>query len=143
MNIVGGWGRVLCGLVLVCLLMPTGTAAAEDRAAMAEVSELWTGSLYSSTYRAGICFAADGRVRGVLHLRLADGQTSVYHFYGHSHNGRIEVSHSSGHVFKGHLPSQDAVEGQVRLKNGMKIRMEGKRIRNARLAAPNCAPLPE
>ncbi|MBQ3059572.1 MAG: hypothetical protein IJD16_04575 [Desulfovibrio sp.] len=138
----GDWSRVLYGLWLVCLL-PVSMAAADDRTTVTEVSELWTGSLYTSNYRAGVCFAADGRVRGVLHLRLADGKTSVYHFYGHSHNGQIEVSHSSGHVFKGYLASQDAVEGQVRLKNGMKVRMEGKRIHDARLAAPNCAPLPE
>ena len=116
-----------------------GQVSIEDR----EITELWTGSLYSSTYRAGLCVAPNGDVRGVLHLKLANGEVSVYHFYGEMRQGRIEVSHSSGHVFKGHLPTEDAVEGTVRLKNGMRIRMEGKRSHNVRLAPSNCAPLPQ
>ncbi|MDO5484441.1 MAG: hypothetical protein Q4F27_05985 [Desulfovibrionaceae bacterium] len=144
----GTFRAVVAVLLLGGLLTPLDTVAvASDKDAVspqpAEVSELWTGSLYSSSYRAGVCFAADGKVRGVLHLRLSGGKVDVYHFYGHSRDGQIEVRHSSGHVFKGRLASSDAVEGMVRLKNGMKIRMEGKRTHNAPLAPANCAPLAE
>lgn len=106
-----------------------------------ELKEIWSGSLYSSTYRAGLCIAADGKVRGVLHLRLSDGKIDEYHFYGHIKDDRIEVSHSSGHVFKGRLMARDVVEGDVSLKNGMTVHLKGKRSHDVRLAPTNCAPL--
>ncbi len=108
-----------------------------------EVRELWTGSLYSSTYRVGVCFSAQGKVRGVVHLRLYNGKVDVYHIDGTVQNNEIEAHHSSGHKFKGRLVSADAVEGVISLKNGMNVRLEGKRTHDAPLDPEDCAPLPQ
>lgn len=107
-----------------------------------EVRELWTGSLYSSTYRVGLCFSAQGKVRGVVHLRLYNGKVDVYHIDGTVQNNDIEAHHSSGHKFKGRLASADTVEGVISLKNGMNIKLEGKRAHDVQLAPEDCAPLP-
>ncbi len=112
-------------------------------AAPVEVRELWTGSLYTSSFRAGMCFSAQGKVRGVLHLRLANGQVDVYHLNGRVKDNVIEASHSSGHIFRGRLSGPDSVEGTINLKNGMKIKIKGKRIQDVPLAPEDCAPLPE
>ena len=108
-----------------------------------EVRELWTGSLYSSTYRVGVCVSAQGAVRGVVHLRLYNGKVDVYHIDGTVRNNDIEAHHSSGHSFKGRLASAEKVEGVISLKNGMNVRLEGKRIHDAPLAPEDCAPLPQ
>ena len=108
-----------------------------------EVRELWTGSLYSSTYRVGVCVSPQGTVRGVVHLRLYNGKVDVYHIDGTVRNNDIEAHHSSGHSFKGRLASADKVEGVISLKNGMNVRLEGKRIHDAPLAPEDCAPLPQ
>lgn len=108
-----------------------------------EVRELWTGSLYSSTYRVGVCVSAQGTVRGVVHLRLYNGKVDVYHIDGTVRNNDIEAHHSSGHSFKGRLASADRVEGVISLKNGMNVRLEGKRTHDAQLAPEDCAPLPQ
>lgn len=124
-------------------------AAAEEKdvpppaEAPVEVRELWTGSLYTSSFRVGMCVSAQGAVRGVLHLRLANGQVDVYHFTGTVKDNAIEASHSSGHTFRGRLSAPDKVEGTINLKNGMKIKLEGKRIQDVPLAPEDCAPLPE
>ena len=107
-----------------------------------EVRELWTGSLYSSTYRVGLCFSAQGKVRGVVQLRLYNGKVDVYHIDGTVQNNDIEAHHSSGHKFKGRLASADTVEGVISLKNGMNIKLEGKRAHDVQLAPEDCAPLP-
>ena len=108
-----------------------------------EVRELWTGSLYSSTYRVGVCFSAQGKVRGVVELRLYNGKVDVYHIDGTVQNNDIEAHHSSGHKFKGRLASADTVEGVISLKNGMNVRLEGKRAHDVVLAPEDCAPLPQ
>ncbi|WP_291302407.1 hypothetical protein [Desulfovibrio sp. MES5] len=117
--------------------------SAEPSGGPVEVRELWTGSLYSSTYRVGVCFSADGNVRGVLYLRLYNGHVDVYHIVGSVQNNEVRARHSSGHTFKGRLVSNDKVEGTITLKNGMKVQLEGKRILDVPLAPENCAPLPE
>ena len=108
-----------------------------------EVRELWTGSLYSSTYRVGVCISAQGTVRGVVQLRLYNGKVDVYHIDGTVLNNDIEAHHSSGHKFKGRLVSADSVEGVISLKNGMNVRLEGKRAHGVELAPEDCAPLPQ
>ena len=107
-----------------------------------EVRELWTGALYTSTYRVGICFSALGDLRGVVHLKLRTGEVDVYHIIGEVNNNEIRARHSSGHTFEGRLVSADAVEGIISLKSGMRVRLEGRREHNARLAEEDCAPLP-
>ena len=108
-----------------------------------EVRELWTGSLYSSTYRVGVCFSAQGKVRGVVQLRLYNGKVDVYHIDGTVQNNDVEAHHSSGHKFKGRLVSAETVEGVISLKNGMNVRLEGKRAHDVELAPEDCAPLPQ
>lgn len=121
----------------------TATPAPSAANTSVEVRELWTGSLYSSTYRVGVCVSAQGTVRGVVHLRLYNGKVDVYHIDGTVRNNDIEAHHSSGHSFKGRLASADKVEGVISLKNGMNVRLEGKRIHDAPLAPEDCAPLPQ
>ncbi|MPL85967.1 hypothetical protein SDC9_31943 [bioreactor metagenome] len=121
----------------------TATPAPSAANTPVEVRELWTGSLYSSTYRVGVCVSAQGTVRGVVHLRLYNGKVDVYHIDGTVRNNDIEAHHSSGHSFKGRLASADKVEGVISLKNGMNVRLEGKRIHDAPLAPEDCAPLPQ
>ncbi|MTJ92303.1 MAG: hypothetical protein F8N36_05500 [Desulfovibrio sp.] len=124
----------------------TGPTAGQESAASdspVEVRELWTGSLYSSTYRVGLCFSAQGKVRGVVHLRLYNGKVDVYHIDGTVQNNDIEAHHSSGHKFKGRLVSADTVEGVISLKNGMNIKLEGKRAHDVALVPEDCAPLPQ
>ena len=108
-----------------------------------EVTELWAGSLYSSTYKVGLCFSADGKVRGVVHLRLYNGKVDVYHIEGSVQNNEIQARHSSGHTFKGRLVSASKVEGVIKVKNGMSVRLEGSRTHDVPLAPENCAPLPQ
>ena len=120
----------------------TATPAPSAANTPVEVRELWTGSLYSSTYRVGVCVSAQGTVRGVVHLRLYNGKVDVYHIDGTVRNNDIEAHHSSGHSFKGRLASAEKVEGVISLKNGMNVRLEGKRIHDAPLAPEDCAPLP-
>ena len=126
------------------LVPPVAPASGPDTAAAGgpvEVRELWTGSLYSSTYRVGVCFSAQGTVRGVVQLRLYNGKVDVYHIDGTVQNNDVEAHHSSGHKFKGRLVSADSVEGVISLKNGMNVRLEGKRTHNVELAPEDCAPL--
>ena len=119
------------------------SAASGASGAPVEVRELWTGSLYSSTYRVGVCISAQGTVRGVVQLRLYNGKVDVYHIDGTVLNNDIEAHHSSGHKFKGRLVSADSVEGVISLKNGMNVRLEGKRAHGVELAPEDCAPLPQ
>ncbi len=124
----------------------TGTPSTQESAASGrpvEVRELWTGSLYSSTYRVGVCVSAQGNVRGVVHLRLYNGKVDVYHIDGTVQNNEIEAHHSSGHKFKGRLVTADTVEGVISLKNGMNIKLEGNRAHDVELAPEDCAPLPQ
>lgn len=124
----------------------SGATSVQEPASLSnpvEVRELWTGSLYSSTYRVGLCFSAQGKVRGVVQLRLYNGKVDVYHIDGTVQNNDIEAHHSSGHKFKGRLASADTVEGVISLKNGMNIKLEGKRAHDVQLAPEDCAPLPQ
>ena len=115
-----------------------------DDAAMrpVEVRELWTGSLYTSTYRVGVCYTSTGALRGVVHLKLRSGEVDVYHIIGEVRNNEVRAHHSSGHSFTGRLISENGVEGIIILKNGMRVRLEGVREHNAHLADDDCAPLP-
>ncbi|MDR2744282.1 MAG: hypothetical protein LBB66_03665 [Desulfovibrio sp.] len=122
--------------LLLHLLAPTEATAQNS----AEATELWTGSLYTSTYRVGLCFSPQGTIRGVLHLRLKNGKVDVYHISGVIHGNEIEASHSSGHKFTGELAAPDRVEGVIALKNGMKIELSGRRERDVPLVPEDCAP---
>ena len=119
------------------------STASGTSGAPVEVRELWTGSLYSSTYRVGVCISAQGTVRGVVQLRLYNGKVDVYHIDGTVLNNDVEAHHSSGHKFKGRLVSADSVEGVISLKNGMNVRLKGKRAHDVELAPEDCAPLPQ
>lgn len=119
----------------------SGQATAPSPQKPLEVTELWTGALYTSTFRATLCFSSRGVVRGVVNLHLANGETDVYHIVGNIKNNEIEASHSSGHTFKGRLLSSDKVEGVISLKNGMRIKVDGKRHQDVPVTE-DCAPLP-
>lgn len=106
------------------------------------VTELWEGKVLTATFRTGMCFSPDGKARGVLILRHANGNEDVYHLYGTIKNNSFDLSHSSGHFFNGRLTGRDTMEGKVKLNNGLKLSLEGKRIQDAPLLAKDCAPLP-
>ena len=142
-------GSILFGCLLCSALLTPTTALASGPTAdrgkahrHKETRELWTGALYSSTYRVGVCRAEDGQLRGVVHLRLRNGQVDVYHITGEARGRQIRAHHSSGHDFRGSLVSDDSVEGTITLKSGLRIRLEGRRTHDAPLDG-ECAPLPE
>ena len=123
--------------LLFCLLAPIDAAGKNP----VEVTELWTGSLFTSTYRVGLCFSSLGTIRGVVHLRLKNGKVDVYHIKGTVNGNKIKASHSSGHKFKGELVGSDRVKGSITLKSGLRIELDGRREHDAPLAPEDCAPL--
>lgn len=132
----------------------TGTATAGEPAAPASPSpalegptaegtrELWTGKIYASTYRAGVCLKKNGTVWGVLLLTVPSGKVDVYHFYGRHENGRVSAKHTSGHTFEGQLENEQMVSGTIRLKSGFTVDLKGQRTHNVELTE-TCRPLPE
>ena len=97
------------------------------RAGNGEHRELWTGSLYSSTYRAGICIRNDGGIYGALYLRQANGAVDRYTITGKLEGDRITARHASGHEFKGRFVSGDTVQGELTLKSGHKLNVRALR----------------
>ena len=124
-------------LALGFLLALTAQAWAAESG---EVTELWTGKVLTASFRAGMCFAASGKARGVLILRHANGQEDVYHLYGRIRSNAFDLTHSSGHSFTGKITGSDSMEGRVRLKSGLVLNLKGKRKTDVRLAR-DCAPL--
>lgn len=106
------------------------------------VTELWDGKVLTATFRAGMCFEPTGVTRGVLILRHANGKEDVYHLNGVTLNGEFELSHASGHEFKGEFSGPDKMKGKVKLANGLRVSLKGERHRDVPLAAEDCAPLP-
>ena len=90
------------------------------RADDGERRELWTGSMYSSTYRAGICIRNNGDIYGALYLRQAGGAVDRYTLTGKVDGDRITARHHSGHEFKGRFTG-DTVQGELTLKSGRKL----------------------
>ncbi len=107
------------------------------------IGELWTGSIYTSTFRAGACFSDDGKVQGVLHLKLQNGQIDTYHFYGTmDRDGVIDAAHRSGYRFVGRFESDTKISGKAMLTNGFSTKLRGDRFQNVKLTK-RCGPLPE
>lgn len=117
-------------------------ASGEISTGNGQITELWQGKVLTASFRAGMCFDPLGKARGVLILRHKNGQEDTYHLYGTIKNNAFDLSHSSGHYFTGRLTGPDSMEGKVKLSNGLKLGLEGRRIQNAKLLAPDCAPLP-
>ena len=102
-----------CNLLAIQYLALISCAASGE-----ERRELWTGSLYNSTYRAGICIKSNGDLYGALYLRQASGVVDRYTIRGRADGERVTASHHSGHVFKGRFASENTVQGELTLKNG-------------------------
>ena len=118
-----------------------GKPAEVIRSGSGEVTELWSGKVLSASFKAGMCFDAQGKARGVLKLRHANGQVDVYHLYGTIRDNQFDLAHSSGHFFSGRLNEPLRMSGQVRLRNGLKLSLEGQRELDAPLLRSDCAPL--
>ena len=101
-----------------------------------EVTELWTGDVLTASFRMGMCFAADGKLRGVVLLRSSNGQVDVYHVYGSVQNNTFSAT------ITGRFLSGDDVEVKIRLGNGMRFTTVARRSRDVPLT-DDCAPLPE
>ena len=112
--------RIVCVLFFCMALMQYLVPDARSFS-NGERRELWTGSLCSSTYRAGICIKSNGDVYGALYLRQADGAVDRYTISGKVEGDRITARHNSGHEFKGRFVSEDTVQGELTLKNGHKL----------------------
>lgn len=134
-------------LVIACLcliVMPVSIMAAETIVSNPEVrTEYWQGKVLTASFRAGMCFGRDGKARGVLLLKHSNGQVDEYHLYGSIRGDEFELSHSSGHIFKGSLVSPDRMEGRVKLKHSISLGLKGERRLNVPLLAEDCAPLPQ
>jgi hypothetical protein len=115
---------------IACILFLTAFVqhlAPFARAADGERRELWTGSMYSSTYRAGVCIRSNGDIYGALYLRQSNGAVDRYTLSGKVEGDRITARHTSGHEFEGHFASGDTVEGELTLKNGHKLKVQALR----------------
>ena len=129
-------------LVLLAMALVPGQclSAFAKSPAPGEVGELWHGKVLTATFRAGMCFDASGKARGVLLLRHRNGQQDAYHLYGTIKNNNFSLSHSSGHLFTGKLTGSKNMEGKVRLANGMTLNLQGERLQNAKLDGDDCSP---
>lgn len=132
----------LCALLCGATLRAAAGAPKTIKSGSGEVTELWTGKVLTATFRAGMCFRADGKARGVLILRHANGQEDTYHLYGHIRANAFDLTHTSGHSFTGRLTGPASMEGRVKLKNGLALDLEGTREQDVPLLAEDCAPLP-
>ena len=108
--------------------------------AAAERTEVWEGNMFTSTFRAAMCVAPDGRARGVLLLRGRSGDVDTYHFHGEEKDGVIAVAHSSGHRLEARRPTPATVRGSLRLANGMKLSFDAARTVAGRVS-DDCSPL--
>ena len=132
--------KAAIGLAVLMSGCVCGLAVDAAAGGRAERSEVWDGKMYSSTFRAAMCVAPDGRARGVLLLRRRSGDVDTYHFYGVERNGVIAVSHSSGHRLEARHVTPTSVQGTLRLANGMKFSFDAARNTSGRVS-DDCAPL--
>ena len=113
----------------------------EEFAQAKERTELWQGSIYTSTFRCGFCFSESGKARGVLLLKTLYGQVDEYHLYGTITKNFVDVRHSSGHHVTGEILQDGSVRGSITLGTGRTISFKGRRSTDVRLASEDCAPL--
>lgn len=106
-------------------------------------TELWEGKALTARFRVGICYNKKGKANGVLLLRHRNGQEDTYHLVGTFRNNEFYLTHSSGHKMSGSVTGRTTMQGKAKLANGLSLGLKGKRTLNARLAASDCAPLPE
>ncbi len=119
--------------ILLCYAFPA--SAQEIR------GELWSGSIYSSTFKAGVCIDDQDAVHGVLLLRQRNGQEDSYHFYGNKNLKEVfHLRHNDGHIFSGKITGEHSVSGTVKLRQGISIPLQGKREQNV-LLGTQCRPL--
>ena len=129
------WLAIVMGFVLL------GASPVFARGQEAEETELWTGTIYTSSFRCGFCTTKSGKARGVLLLKTVFGQVDEYHLYGTMRDGHLDVRHSSGHHVKGKIVSSTRVKGTITLGSGKTIAFKGKRKTGVRLKFSDCAPL--
>lgn len=131
----------ICSILFVLLASSVFANSEIIRSGDGETTELWEGRALTARFKVGMCFNENGQARGVLLLRHANGQEDTYHLNGTIKDNVFNLSHSSGHYFKGILSGPAKMEGKARLKSGLSLTLAGKRIRGAPLKAPDCAPL--
>lgn len=132
----------LVSIMALCMaLSPVPSVSETIRSSAQERTEFWEGKVLTASFRAGMCFSRDGKARGVLILRHANGQEDPYHLYGTIRNNEFDLSHSSGHHFAGKLVDAGKMEGRIRLGNGMKWSVKGSRKVDVPLKGPDCAPM--
>ena len=132
---------LLCPLLLAQALLLSVSDACHAAPAGSESTELWTGRVYTSSYRFAICTQRNGRTRGVLNLHTMAGDVDVYHFVGETKNGMIEMRHSSGHHVVAQPLPDGTVRGSISLKGGRTVSFKGKRQSGVRVT-DDCAPIP-
>lgn len=142
---LSGAKKLICVTIVMILLSSPCMALAESpktiKTGSGIVTELWEGKVLTATFRTGMCFTPNGIAKGVLILRHANGNEDTYHLNGTIKNNEFELSHLSGHVFNGQLTGPEEMVGTVKLANGLRLSLKGKRIKDAELIAEDCAPL--
>lgn len=124
------------------VLLPAALLAALPAAA-AERQEDWTGSVFTSTFRAGICVDPErGSARATLLLRTRSGDVDEYHFFGTLEGTRMRMTHSSGHVFEGGTCDGGRAHGRVRMRGGMRVSLDAA-CAPAGHVRDDCAPPPD
>lgn len=119
------------------LAIPPADALAAER------QEDWTGSVFTSSFRAGICVDPErGSARATMHLRTRSGDVDEYHFFGTLEGTRMHMAHSSGHVFEGDLCAGGRAHGKMRMAGGMRVSLDAD-CAPADLVRDDCAPPPD
>lgn len=97
------------------------------------IREVWVGTLYSSSFRIGICLKRDSKVSGVLYLKHSGEENDVYHMEGSWNSNELTATHHSGHSLQALMHNDGTVTGKISLKKGLRFSFEGKRIEKATL----------
>ncbi len=60
-------------------------------------------------------------LNGVVKIYRFFGKKDTYHFNGKVENRRVVASHSSGHVFRGHVTPDGRLVGTLTTKTGLRV----------------------
>ena len=113
-----------CLLVLGLVFAASGAAA---KAGEPDINGLWRGSMYGSDVQASIERAGKD-VKAVVVVHSLNGETNMYHFFGEMENGRLRLTHNSGHVFVGQAESDSVITGVLTTGGGTRLDIRATRV---------------
>jgi hypothetical protein len=84
------------------------------------LSGLWEAHVMGSRIEARID-QNKGKISGVAYIFDPMGKKVTYHFQGHTEGGRLQVTHSDGHVFSGSLRQANQLVGVIKAASGWEV----------------------